>query len=54
MVKFLLEHAMVLEEKADQPDLTPTHAEGATDSRAVPLERGRVTQTIIMDMQNNH
>jgi hypothetical protein len=46
MVSFLLQHALELEEKADDlPDPWP---------ESVHLERSRITQGIIMEIQNNN
>ena len=50
MVKFLLEHALALEEKVeDLPSPEPTTA---LTVESTHLERSRVTHSIIADMQN--
>ena len=50
MVSFLLEHAMVLEEKLD----VSHHDDAmAATSPSLHFERGRVTQSIIVDAQNS-
>ena len=51
MVKFLFEHALTLEEKVEDPPnpwLESTRR-GVVETH---LERGRVTQSIIIDLQN--
>lgn len=52
LMKFLLEHALVLEEKTEEdtiswPDIDVDMAGN------IHVQRSRVTQSIIMDMQNN-
>lgn len=51
MVKFLLEHALALEEK-EEPENMAADAESSTMLQNIHFERGRVTQGIIMDLEN--
>lgn len=51
MVKFLMEHALALDEKGeDLPSPWPETTSSAAEN--LHLERSRVTQSIIADMQN--
>lgn len=55
MVKFLLEHALALDEKVENlPNPWPGSSETSTDmiAESTHLERSRVTQSIITEMQN--
>lgn len=51
MVKFLLQHALQLEEKEEEPEPSPS-ADLETMEQCVQFERGRITNGILMDMQN--
>lgn len=52
MVKFLLQHAMALEEKDKESQISLPEMGAGMMAETEHLERSRVTQSIIMDMQN--
>lgn len=51
MVKFLLQHALEMEEKEDEIQPSPS-IDMAMVEQSVQFERGRITHGILMDMQN--
>lgn len=52
MVKFLLEHAVALDEKAEDLPYRWAESTGSSTVEMTHLERSRVTQSIIEGMQN--
>ena len=52
MVKFLLEHAVALDEKEDYLPHSWQESTALLPLGSTHLERSRVTQSIIADMQN--
>jgi hypothetical protein len=52
MVKFLLEHAVALDEKSEDLPYRWAESPGSSTAEMMHLERSRVTQSIIEGMQN--
>lgn len=52
MVKFLIQHASALEEKEDDMEIDDGPSRMGTVAESIHLERSRVTQSIMRDIQS--
>lgn len=53
MVKFLIAHSMALEDKEESPHSASTRTDPIEELATTPGERSRVTQSLILGLQNN-